>query len=92
MLRLVTQWSLIKGECEGRVFPATHGRRCIAQAMACMCMVCVWWQRIYIPVRHDMGQRQGVLLVVHYCAVTGVQYAVTGFQYGRCIALARRCG
>ena len=37
------------------------------------------------------GHRQGFLLIVHYCAVTGVQYAVTGFQYGRCITLARRC-
>ena len=74
MRRLSTQSALIKDECGVGVFLAVHGRRCIAQAMACMCMVCVWWQRICIPVRHDMGHRQGVLLVVHYCVVTGVQY------------------
>ncbi len=48
MLRLVTQSVLIKDECGVGVFSAVHGRRCIAQAMACMCMVCLWWQRVLV--------------------------------------------
>ena len=91
MRRLSTQSVLIKNDCGVGVFSAVHGRCCMAQDMVRMCMVCVWWQRIYSPVRHDMRHRQGVLLIVHYCAVTGGQHAVTGVQYGRCIALVRRC-
>jgi hypothetical protein len=48
MLRLVTQSVLIKDESGVGVFSAVHGRRCIAQAMACMCMVCLWWQRVLV--------------------------------------------